>query len=83
MYLQWECFNSEKCKVKFRRHMPHSREKHLIFFPSGLDCSVQPLHVKPSSATQPLSQRSKAADLAQNSQVKAALKQVKKNYIHI
>ncbi|XP_056913604.1 nucleoprotein TPR isoform X5 [Takifugu flavidus] len=45
--------------------------------PEGLDYSVQPLHVKPSSPpTQPLSQRSKAADLAQNSQVKAALKQL-------
>eukprot|EP00066_Takifugu_rubripes_P025342 XP_011614608.1 PREDICTED: nucleoprotein TPR-like isoform X2 [Takifugu rubripes] len=45
--------------------------------PEGLDYSVQPLHVKPSSPpTQPLSQRSKAADLAQKSQVKAALKQL-------
>lgn len=44
---------------------------------SGLDSSSQPLNIKPSSpAAQSTSQRSKADDLAENSQVKAALKQV-------
>lgn len=42
----------------------------------GLDSSSQPLNIKPSPATQSTSQRSKADDLAENSQVKAALKQV-------
>lgn len=43
---------------------------------SGLDSSSQPLPIKPSPATQSTSQKTKADDLAENSQVKAALKQV-------
>lgn len=51
---------------------------------SGLDSSSQPLNIKPSSpATQSTSQTSKADDLAENSQVKAALKQVISLLIHI
>lgn len=51
---------------------------------SGLDSSAQPLHINSSSpATQSTSQRSKADDLAENSQVKAALKQVIYFYRHL
>lgn len=43
----------------------------------GLESSAQPLNIKSSSpATQSASQRTKATELAQTSQVKAALKQV-------
>lgn len=56
----------------------HTRGKPTVYLnvSSGLDSSSQPLHIKPSPATQSTSQKTKADDLAENSQVKAALKQV-------
>lgn len=57
-------------------HITQEEKLYLNVF-SGLDSSSQPLNIKPSSpATQSTSQRSKADDLAENSQVKAALKEV-------
>lgn len=47
--------------------------KNYLNFSSGLDSSSEPLNMKPSSST---SQKNKPDDVAENNQVKAALKQV-------